>query len=376
VATNKEPDFKSLFRPGILSVNPYSPGRPIEEVQRELGLADIIKLASNEDPQGPHPDVIKAITLAAQDINRYPDGSCYKLTQKLAQHLGVDPSMILLGNGSNELLNMIVRGLISPGENMVFAHPSFVVYHLAAAIHFECGRAIPLDNDDRHDLEAMANAVDEKTKLLMICNPNNPTGTYNTQQEVENLLQSIPSRVIVVLDEAYFEYAFADDYPNGLLLLKKYPNLVVARTFSKIHALAGLRVGYAVGHQDLIKQLQKTREPFNVNTLAQSAALASLNLPHVVEERCKRNRTNGIWLQEQLTRLGFDVVPSQANFLFIRHKMPAGEMCEKLLKMGIIIRPMNSFGLGDGALRITIGLAQENQKCIEALESILENYPG
>ncbi|MBF0193419.1 MAG: histidinol-phosphate transaminase [Magnetococcales bacterium] len=371
MATIKVPDFKSLFRPGILSVNPYSPGRPIEEVQRELGLADIIKLASNEDPQGPHQGVVNAITKAAQDINRYPDGSCYLLTQKLAEHLNVDPSTILLGNGSNELLNMIVRGLISPGENMVFARPSFVVYDLAAAVHFECGRAIPLDKNDKHDLVAMAKAVDAKTKLLMICNPNNPTGTYNSQQEVEALLQSIPSRVIVVLDEAYFEYAFADDYPNGISLLQKYPNLVVTRTFSKIYALAGLRVGYAVGHPELITQLQKTREPFNVNTLAQSAAITALSLPHVVKERCMRNKQQGIWLQEQLIRLGFEVVPSQANFLFVRHKMPAGLMCDKLLKMGVIIRPMNSFGLGDGALRITIGLAHENQKCVLALESIL-----
>ncbi|MBF0455312.1 MAG: histidinol-phosphate transaminase [Magnetococcales bacterium] len=368
---NHPPNFNTLFRPGTLSVQPYSPGKPIEEVQRELGLEDIIKLASNEDPEGPRPEVIAAIQQAALEINRYPDGSCYTLTQKLAHHLGVEPESILLGNGSNELLNMIVRALISPGENMVFARPSFVVYDLAASLHFECGRPVPLDEQDRHDLVAMAAAVDEKTKLMMICNPNNPTGTYCSAQAVKTLLDSVPRRVIVVLDEAYFEYAFAEDYPDGLQFLAHYPNVVVARTFSKIHALAGVRVGYAVGHPDLIKQFQKTREPFNVNTLAQAGAIAALALPDAVAQRARRNRTEGKWLAEALLGLGFSVVPSQANFLFARHALPAGELCARLLKLGVIIRPMSAFGLGDGAVRITIGLPEENRRCIAALEEIL-----
>ncbi|MBF0447098.1 MAG: histidinol-phosphate transaminase [Magnetococcales bacterium] len=364
----KNHDFSFLFRPGILSIRPYSPGKPIEEVQRELGLSDIIKLASNEDPEGPHPAVVQAIQQAALEINRYPDGSGYHLTKKLAGQLGCESESILLGNGSNELLNMVVRALISPGENMVFARPSFIVYDLAAEMNFECGRAISLNDQDRHDLQAMADAVDGNTKLMMICNPNNPTGTYNTKQEIVRLLDQLPNRVIVLLDEAYFEYAFAEDYPDGLKLLADYPNLLIARTFSKIHALAGLRIGYLVGHPNLIKQLQKTREPFNVNSLAQAAASAALDLPDLVRKRRQRNREQGIWMAEQLTNLGFTVVPSQTNFIFARHTTNAGEIFDRLLKAGVIIRPMSAFGLGQGAVRITIGLPEENRRCLSALQ--------
>jgi histidinol-phosphate aminotransferase len=368
-----DPLFDSLFRSGIRSTQPYSPGKPIEEVQRELGLSDIIKLASNEDPEGPHPAVIAGIQKGALEINRYPDGSCHELTKELGSQLGVEPEMIVLGNGSNELLNMIVRALISPGENMVFARPSFVVYDLAAATHFDCGKPVPLDHLDRHDLVAMANAVDDNTKLMMICNPNNPTGTYCSHDEIRNLLDTVPSSVVVVLDEAYFEYAYAEDYPDGVALMADYPNLVVTRTFSKIHALAGLRVGYLVAQPGFTQHLQKTREPFNVNTLAQAAARVALTLPQVVQQRALRNREQGQWLSRELTRLGFEVVPSQANFLFARHTLAAGELCERLLKQGVIIRPMSAFGLGDGAVRITIGLAEENRRCIFALERIFED---
>jgi histidinol-phosphate aminotransferase len=268
-------DFKRLFRPGILATRPYTPGKPVEEVQRELGLDDVVKLASNENPEPPLPEVLEAIAAAAARINRYPDGSCYRLTHALAAHLDVSADSLLFGNGSNEVIDMLIRALVSPGENVVFSEHSFIVYPLTCRAHFECGRAVPLTADDRHDLPAMAAAVDGNTKLAIVCNPNNPTGTYNTSDEFLAFLDAVPAHVIVAVDEAYYEYVSAPDYPQTLSLRAEYPNLVVLRTFSKIHSLAGLRVGYAVGHPDLIAELQKTREPFNVNALSQAAAIAN-----------------------------------------------------------------------------------------------------
>jgi histidinol-phosphate aminotransferase len=364
-------DFKGLFRPGILATRPYSPGRPIEEVKRELGLDSVIKLASNENPEGPLPAVLEAIAKAARDINRYPDASCHDLTLKLAAHLEVEPGSLIFGNGSNEVVDILIRALVSPGENVVFSHHSFIVYALTTAVHFECGRPVPLGPGDKHDLEAMASAVDDKTKLVIVCNPNNPTGTYNTVEEFQSFLTRIPENVIVAVDEAYYEYVSAEDYPQTLAMMGDYPNLVLLRTFSKIHSLAGLRVGYAVGHPELIGELHKTREPFNVNMLSQAAAMACLDNWGEVDSRARRNREQMDWVTAELESLGLEVVPSQTNFLLVRTPRNAGQMTQDLLQKGVIVRPMHAFGLGDGALRISIGLPEENKRCIEALKEII-----
>ena len=363
-------DFKGLFRPGILSTRPYSPGRPIEEVQRELGLDRVIKLASNENPEGPLPAVIEAIQQATVDINRYPDASCHVLTHKLAAHLAVEPTSLIFGNGSNEVIDILIRALISPGENVVFSHHSFIVYPLTTGVHFECGRPVPLAPGDKHDLAAMAAAIDAKTKLILVCNPNNPTGTYNTADEFRTFLASVPAGVIVAVDEAYYEYVVAEDYPQTLAMLKDHPNLVLLRTFSKIHSLAGLRIGYGVGHPDLIRELHKTREPFNVNMLSQAAAMACIDNWQEVAGRARRNREQLEWMEAELAGLGFEVVPSQTNFILVRTPGDAGKLTEALLHKGVIVRPMHAFGLGEGALRISIGLPTENQQCIEALKEI------
>ena len=209
-----------------------------------------MKLASNENPEGPLPAVLEAIARAARDINRYPDAACFHLTRRLAAQLDVDPRSLILGNGSNEVIDMLIRALVSPGETVVYSERSFIVYGLTTRTHFECGRAVPMAADDRHDLPAMAAAVDDTTKLVIVCDPNNPTGTYNTADEFGAFLEAVPARVIVAVDEAYYEYVTADDYPQTLPMLREHPNLVVLRTFSKIHCLAGLRVGYGVGHPD------------------------------------------------------------------------------------------------------------------------------
>ncbi len=364
-------DFVSLFRPGIRAARRYVPGRPIEEVRRELGLQHVVKLASNENPEEPLPAVLEAIQHAARGVNRYPDGSSYYLSHALAAHLGVTPAHLILGNGSNEVVDVLIRALVSPGENVVYSQQSFIVYPLTTGVHFECGRGVSMGPDDRHDLPAMAAAVDERTKLIIVCNPNNPTGTYNTHAEFRALLETVPERVIVAVDEAYYEYVVAPDYPQTLPMLAEHPNLLILRTFSKIHSLAGLRLGYGIGHPGLIGELHKTREPFNVNSLAQAAALACLANLEVVESRRVRNRERLEWLAARLTDLGLEVLPSQTNFLFVRYSESLGELPQRLLQKGVIVRPMSSFGVAGGAMRVSVGLETENRRCVEALEEIL-----
>ncbi len=370
-------DFKSLFRPGILATRPYSPGKPICEVRRELGLGDVIKLASNENPEGPLPEVLEAIAVAARDLNRYPDSSAFRLTEALAANLGVTPDELILGNGSNEVIDILIRALVSPGENVVFSQHSFIVYALTTAVHFECGRAVPLGADDRHDLPAMAAAIDANTKLVIVCNPNNPTGTYNTADEFTAFMKLVPPRVVVAVDEAYYEYVTAPDYPQTLAMREDYPNLISLRTFSKIHSLAGLRIGYGIGHVGLITELHKTREPFNVNSLSQAAAVACLQNPGAVAERARRNTVERERLARNLEAVGFQVVPSQANFLLVRCNSCPDRMksalllTTSLLMKGVIVRPMHAFGLGEGALRISVGLPEENDRCVAALREIL-----
>lgn len=367
-------DVTRLIRPGIRQVRPYAPGKPVEEVQRELGLDDVIKLASNENPEGPLPEVLEAIENAAREINRYPDGAAYRLTRKLAEHLDVAPATILLGNGSNEVLDMLVRALLSPGENFVHSTHSFIVYGLAGSVHFETGRAVAMQDGWRHDLMAMADAVDQDTKLVIVCNPNNPTGTYNTADEFEAFYARIPEDVIVAIDEAYYEYVVAPDYPQVLPMLAERPNLMVLRTFSKIHSLAGLRLGYGVGNAALVAELQKTREPFNVNMISQAAAVACLEHWDQVAPRARRNRAELERVSAGLAELGFEVVPSQTNFVFCTLAgRKGGELAQELLQRGVIVRPMDAFGLpdGQGAVRISIGLPAENDRCLAALREIL-----
>jgi len=365
-------DFRRLFRPGILANRPYSPGKPIEEVERELGLTSVTKLASNENPEEPLPEVLAAIVEAATEINRYPDASCYRLTQALATHLDIEPASLIIGNGSNEVVDILIRALVSPGENVVFSQHSFIIYDLTCRVHFDCGRAIPLMAGDKHDLPAMAEGVDDKTKAVIVCNPNNPTGTYNTVEEFAALLAAVPPSVIVVVDEAYYEYVVARDYPQTLALRRDHPNLFILRTFSKIHSLAGLRVGYGIGHPELVAELQKTREPFNVNSLAQAAALACLSHWDQVPGRARRNRERMTWLSRELADLGLEVVPSQTNFLLVRCPGRAGALTRALLDRGVIVRPMAAFGLGEGALRISVGLEEENERCVQALKEIMD----
>jgi histidinol-phosphate aminotransferase len=357
-----------LVNDAFETLKPYSPGKPVAETERELGIKGVIKLASNENPFGPSPRAMEAMRAALPQLHDYPDASCHYLRERLAAFLGVQPAQLMIGNGTNELIEILVRTCLRPGETLLFASPSFIVYKLITQAMGQTVREVPL-RDMKFDLPALARAVDERTKLLFIANPNNPTGTYVTRAELEAFLAQLPPHVIVVMDEAYFEYAVAPDYPNGLDYLARRERFMVMRTFSKCYGLAGVRVGYAVGHPTLIDYMNRGRQPFNVNTLAQVAALAALDdVDHVTLSR-QKNRVGMEALVPALTKRGLTVTPSQANFVLVDFHRPIGPVFDALLRQGVIVRPVDNYGLPSSA-RITIGTEPQNSRLIEAIDRL------
>jgi histidinol-phosphate aminotransferase len=357
-------DFKVRIQPRINGISPYVPGKPIEEVERELGISGASKIASNENPLGASPRVLEALRQAALSVHRYPDGSAFRLRKALADKFARPESTILLGNGSNELLVLLAQAVLEPGQEVVFATPSFVVYSLAAQLFGASARAIPL-KDDRHDLQAFSRAITDKTRLVFVCNPNNPTGTAVPRLAVEALLRACPPEVLVVLDEAYYEYVQLKTYFESLDLLDRHPNLVILRTFSKAYGLAGLRVGYGFAHPDLAEALQRIRQPFNVNSLALAGAEAALQDQDHVRRVLELNARMRARLTEGLEALGKEVAPSQANFVYFRTGGAAG-LYERLLKNGVIVRPMCP-----EALRVTTGTEEETERFLTAFKSLL-----
>ena len=361
--------WESLANEHILGIAPYEPGKPIEELERELGIAHPIKLASNENPLPPSDRVQKAIMAALPSLNRYPDGSGFYLRQALAKRHGVGQDQVLLGNGSNELLELLVRTFLKPGDEAVVPHPSFVVYPMIVQAAGGI-RVMVMLKDHRLDLDAMARAVTPLTKMVFIANPNNPTATIVTADEVRHFLARIPPRTIVVFDEAYTEFAQGPDFPDTIEYVKEGRKVVVLRTFSKAASLAGLRVGYAVADPDAVALMNRIRQPFNVNSLAQTAALAALDdEPHVLE--CVRMIEAGRhFLYDEFKRLGITYVPSRANFILVDVGRSASDIYQKLLHEGVIVRPLTPFGM-ETALRITVGTPEENRKLIKALRRVL-----
>ncbi len=350
----------------ISSINPYVPGKPVEEVERELGIKDSVKLASNENPLGPSPMAIEAIRTARLDLHRYPDSGGYYLTRKLADRHGVHPSQIILGNGSNEILNLIAYAYMTEKDSAVMAWPSFIVYPLAT--QYVGAESIKVDlKEMRHDLGSMASALKENTKIVFIANPNNPTGTMNGRDEFEAFMQAVPEGILVVVDEAYYEYVTSQDYPDSLAYLKKGRDIVILRTFSKIHGLAGLRIGYGISTTEIVTELNKVRAPFNTNTVAQVAAMAALDDTAHLERSFRTNEEGKNYLYEELKKLAVRFVPTETNFIFIvLDSLSANDVFEKLMKKGVIIRPM-----GEKAFRLTIGTPEENTKFINALKEVL-----
>ncbi len=347
----------------IKSIKPYVPGKPIEELERELGISDSIKLASNENPLGPSPLAIKALYNSVNDLNRYPDGNCYHLRQVLSEKLQVQPEEIVFGNGSNEIIELAVRTFLCPGDEALMAHPSFVVYSTIVQAVQGNNIVVPLKNW-RHDLQKMASKVTKKTKIVFIANPNNPTGTINTKAELNTFMKRIPKKILVIVDEAYYEYVASSDYADSMKYFREGRNILILRTFSKIYGLAGLRIGYGIAGAEIIDAMNRIRQPFNVNSLAQRAAVAALKDEKHLEKTKLTNEKGKEYLYKELEALKITYIPTEANFIYILLKdMTSVEIYNSLLGKGVIIRPM-----GENTIRVTIGLPKENRKFIKALQ--------
>ncbi len=361
--------WESLANTHILGIAPYEPGKPIEELEREYGVHDAIKLASNENPLPPSERVQRAIASALGTLNRYPDGSGYYLRQALAKKHDFAQDQVFLGNGSNELIELAVRTFLKPGDEAIVPHPSFVVYPMIVQAAGGI-RVMVMLKDYRIDLEAMARAITPMTKIVFIANPNNPTATMVTADEVEAFMARVPDRTIVVFDEAYIEFAMGPDFPDTMDYVKQGRKVIVLRTFSKAASLAGLRVGYGVADADAVALMNRIRQPFNVNALAQVAALAALeDESHVLE--CVRTIEAGRhYLYDEFNNLGVKYVPSRANFILVDVGRSASDIYQRLLKEGVIVRPMTPFGM-ESALRITVGTPQENRRLVKALKTVL-----
>ncbi len=356
------------------------PGKPIEELERELGVTNTLKLASNENPMGPSPLVIEAINKAKDNIALYPDGNGFILKQKLSKKLKVEQQQITLGNGSNDVLDMIARAFLCEGREAIYSRYAFAVYPISIQsvnATAKVAEALPVEHETNpygHDLTAMKALITDKTRVIFIANPNNPTGTWLKSEELHDFISNIAKDIIVVVDEAYFEYVKEGEYPDTVQWLEEFPNLIVTRTFSKIYALAGLRVGYAVCSEEIADLLNRVRHPFNVNSLALHAATAALDdQAHL--ENCIDINIKGIkfWRAACQYR-GLDYIPTVGNFITIDMEQNAVPIYEAMLKEAVIVRPIPNYGLPN-YLRITISTAEENQRCLDALDIALEQYP-
>lgn len=352
---------------GVDGLHPYQPGKPIEELERDIGVTNAIQLASNENPWGCSPLVLAAIRENVE-IGLYPDANGYALKQALAGHLGVDPAQITLGNGSNDVLDLLARIFVAPGDQVIYSEYAFLVYALVTQAVGGVARIIPARAWGHH-LEAMLQAVGEKTKLIFLANPNNPTGTYLEADALEGFIDEVPGHVVVVVDEAYFEYVTVSGYPNALAWLERHPNLVVTRTFSKVFGLAGLRVGFGVASESITDLLNRVRQPFNVSTLAQAAALAALqDMDHV--QRCRdENRIQMQRLIDFCEQHGLGYIPSVANFVSVEFGESTLQVYQTLLHKGIIVRPLDNYGMPNH-LRITVGRDHEMDELFSVLRSI------
>ncbi len=346
----------------VSAISPYVPGKPVEELERELGIKDSIKLASNENPVGPSPLALAAIEDVARGLNRYPDGGGYYLKDALSEKLSVRPDNIILGNGSNELLDIAARTYMRPGDEAVMAQPSFVVYAMAVQSMGCRAIQVPL-KDYTHDLTAMLKAVTAKTRIVFIANPNNPTGTINKKEEFDFLMGRLPEGVLTVMDEAYYEYVSDQRYADSVKWFREGKDILILRTFSKIFGLAGLRIGYGIARSDIVTEMNKLRPPFNTNSMAQVAALGALKDNAHVRKSIEVNEEGKKYLYGELERLKLKYVPTEANFIYMPVK-DARDLYEKLLKLGVIVRPMGP------AVRVTIGLPEENRRFIEALSKV------
>ena len=358
----------SRVKPWIAALQPYVPGKPIEELERELGLTGVVKLASNENPLGPSPMALAAVRAVLDGVHRYPDGACFVLRDKLSRRLDVAPEQLVFGCGADELLELVAKAFLGPGDECVFAWPSFAMYPIVTRGMGATPVAVPLDAQMVHDLDAMARAITDRTRVVIVCNPNNPTGTSIGADAFERFATALPEDLVLLVDEAYADFARRPDFPDALAWVRRRPGTLVVRTFSKNLGLAGLRVGYGVADSELAGFLERARHPFNVNLLAEVAAVAALDdADHL--ERTRRINAEGIeTLTRELGALGIEVWPSEANFVLAR---PGPGAYERLLREGVIVRPLGGFGLPD-FVRITVGLPDEIERLVKALRRMAD----
>jgi histidinol-phosphate aminotransferase len=348
----------------IASLAPYSPGKPLDELERELGISQAIKLASNENPWGPSPKALQVLAGASASLHRYPDGGAHSLRHALADRWKIPGDQVLVGNGSDDIISLLIRAFLSPGDEAVMADLTFVMYKLSVLGGHGVPVEVPLKNWV-HDMAAMVDAVTDRTRLFFLCNPNNPTGTMLTAKDVD-LLSRLPDHVIVVLDEAYYEYVRHPDFPDSLQYVRDGRPVVVLRTFSKIYGLAGLRVGYGCTTKEIAGYVNRVRPPFNVNSLAQEAARAALcDDEHVAKSRAM-NEAEMAFLEDRLTSMGLEPVPSQANFLYFNAGMDGKCVYDALLREGVIVRHIRG-----SMIRVTIGQPTENRRFLESLSRVL-----
>ncbi len=370
--------FEALAAPGVQALQPYQPGKPIDELQREYGVSDVIKLASNENPLGPSPKVLAALQNEFSELARYPDGNGFDLKQLLAAKHNVDTSQITLGNGSSDPLEFVVRVFVQPGDEVMFSQHAFAMYPIVTQAASAKAVITPAKQWG-HDLDGMRAAMTDRTRVIFIANPNNPTGTWLDGDSLHAFIADVPEQVIVVVDEAYFEFASdpalraqqgATDYPDASQWLDQFPNLVVTRTFSKAYGLAGLRVGYSLSHPDVANLLNRIRPPFNVNSLALAAACAGLQDVDHVQRGVSLNAEQMEVVTTAVKKMGFDFIPSVGNFVCIDVGEGAAAVYDALLHEGVIVRPVANYGM-PRHLRVTLGLAEENARFLAALAKVL-----
>ena len=353
----------------ILTIEPYKPGKPLEEVEREYGIQNSVKLASNENPLGPSPRACRAIEKAIRNLNRYPDGGAFYLMEKLSAKLNIAPEKIILGNGSDEILGMLTKVFLQPGDEAVMAQSSFLMYDILVKSSGATPVYVPLKSL-AIDLAAMRDAVTSRTRLLFLTNPNNPTGFLIKKGALDHFLSGIPAHVMVVLDEAYIEFVRDPDHISGLELMRKYPNVVTLRTFSKAYGLAGLRIGYGVMTEEVVSLLNRIRQPFNTSTLAQVAACAALDDDSFLRQTLQLVHDELDFLYASFDRLGVHYYPTQANFFMLALNRSADAVFVEMLKQGVIVRAMSSYGFSDH-IRVNVGLHHENEAFIKSLTDIL-----
>jgi len=367
-------DFMSLANVGIQSLRPYLPGKPVAELERELGISNIIKLASNENPAGPAESVMQAIRDELSELTRYPDGNAFALKQALAELHNIGTDCITIGNGSNDILELITRVFLKPGDNAMFSQHAFAVYPIATQAAGGESNIVAANSSEHamphgHDLDGFLKAINNNTRIIFVANPNNPTGTWISRDELYNFIKAVPANIVVVVDEAYFDYVGEAEYPDCSQWLVEFPHLLVTRTFSKAYGLAALRVGYGLASEMLTDLMNRVRQPFNVNHLAQVAALAALKNQDYINESAALNVVAYDHIVATIKALGYRWIPSVGNFICIDAGIPGSELFPALLKKGIIVRPIDNYELPQ-YIRVTIGTADENDRFLEALQSI------